>query len=35
MHLIREAEHWNALGAGEPEQMITATRATSPRLSTT
>ena len=27
MHLIREAEHWNALGAGEPEQIITATLA--------
>lgn len=23
-HLIREAEHWNALGTGEPEQIITA-----------
>ncbi|HXL92907.1 MAG TPA: hypothetical protein VN969_28600 [Streptosporangiaceae bacterium] len=26
-HLIREAEHWNALGTGEPEQLITATLA--------
>ena len=26
-HLIREAEHWNALGAGEPEQIVTATLA--------
>jgi serine/threonine-protein kinase HipA len=26
-HLIREAEHWNALGTGEPEQIITATLA--------
>lgn len=24
-HLIREAEHWNALGTGEPEQIVTAT----------
>jgi serine/threonine-protein kinase HipA len=23
-HLIREAEHWNALGTGEPEQIVTA-----------
>jgi serine/threonine-protein kinase HipA len=26
-HLIREAEHWNALGTGEPEQIVTATLA--------
>ncbi|MHB1592560.1 MAG: type II toxin-antitoxin system HipA family toxin [Streptosporangiaceae bacterium] len=26
-HLIREAERWNALGAGEPEQIVTATLA--------
>ena len=26
-HLIREAERWNALGTGEPEQIITATLA--------
>lgn len=26
-HLIREAEHWNALGAGEPEQIVAATLA--------
>jgi serine/threonine-protein kinase HipA len=26
-HLIREAEHWNALGASEPEQIVTATLA--------
>jgi serine/threonine-protein kinase HipA len=24
-HLIREAEHWDALSAGEPEQIVTAT----------
>jgi serine/threonine-protein kinase HipA len=27
VHLIREAEHWNALGAGEPEQIVAATLA--------
>jgi len=26
-HLIREAERWNALGTGEPEQIVTATLA--------
>jgi hypothetical protein len=26
-HLIREAEHWNALGTGEAEQIVTATLA--------
>jgi serine/threonine-protein kinase HipA len=26
-HLIRGAEHWNALSAGEPEQIVTATLA--------
>jgi serine/threonine-protein kinase HipA len=26
-HLIREAERWNALSAGEPEQIVTATLA--------
>jgi serine/threonine-protein kinase HipA len=26
-HLIREAGHWNALGTGEPEQIVTATLA--------
>ena len=26
-HLIREAERWNALGPGEPEQIVTATLA--------
>jgi len=26
-HLIREAERWNALGAGEPERIVTATVA--------
>ena len=26
-HLIREAEHWNALGTGEPEQIVTAALA--------
>jgi len=26
-HLIHEAEHWNTLGTGEPEQIVTATLA--------
>src|SRR5580704_1345005 len=26
-HLIREAEHWNALGTGEPERIVTAALA--------
>jgi serine/threonine-protein kinase HipA len=26
-HLVREAQHWNALGTGEPEQIVTTTLA--------
>jgi serine/threonine-protein kinase HipA len=26
-HLIREAQHWNALATGEPEQIVTTTLA--------
>jgi hypothetical protein len=29
MHLIREAERWNALGTGEAERIVTATLAAS------